>query len=168
MKMLFTLFCFLPSFVPQAQTQNKAPISLQKPKAKPTVEKYTMEYTSRIYNECVPEYVNLTGTVTYSIRQTQTDNRYFILYRIDLRQITGEGEKSGEKYKGGGVIMDKVNANYRANHTEGSDHYKVRYRSPSSQLVFNQNAHFVVANGEQKVSFNDVDDHCDTGKNTKH
>lgn len=119
-----------------------------------------MEYNSRVYNACVPEWVKLTGQVTYSVKEMRSDSKYFILYRIDLKKVTGVGETTGAVYKGGGMIMNKVNANFDHNHTEGNDIYKVRYKSPESTLIFTQKAHFVSVGGDQKVSFNEYSDSC--------
>ncbi|CAN5299390.1 hypothetical protein BH20BAC1_BH20BAC1_24410 [soil metagenome] len=127
---------------------------------KPSRTVTTMDYESRVYNECVPEFVNLKGTVTYSVKEVRNDKRYFIIYKIDLKKVTGVGEKTGQVYKGGGVIMNKVNANFEAQHTVGNDHYQVKYRSPGYNLIYTQKAHFVLANGEERVSFNDASDKC--------
>ncbi|MEO6219901.1 MAG: hypothetical protein ABIO81_05700 [Ginsengibacter sp.] len=120
----------------------------------------TTDYVSRVYNACVPEWVNLKGQVTYSIKEMRSDSRYFIIYKINLQQVRGIGESTGDMYKGGGIIMNKVNANFDNGHTVGSDRYQVRYKSANTSLTISEKAHFVFANGSQKISFNDSSDTC--------
>lgn len=121
----------------------------------------TTDYNSRIYNSCTKEWITLKGTVTYNIKEMRSDDRYFIMYDIDLSKITGKGETTGTEYKGGGHIKDKVIANNKNNHVTGSDKYKVKYHSKNSSITITENAHYVMANGETKVSFNDEVDSCE-------
>ena len=125
-----------------------------------TSSKETIDYDSRVYNECTSEWVHLKGKVTYSVKEIRSDNKYFILYQIHLKQVEGIGETTGTVYKGGGVIKNKVNAINKNGHTVGSDMYKVRYKAPNTTLIYNQKAHYVFAGGEVKVSFNDTADSC--------
>ena len=125
-----------------------------------TTSKETIDYDSRVYNECTSEWVHLKGKVTYSVKEIKSDNKYFILYQIHLKQVEGIGETTGTVYKGGGVIKNRVNAVHKNGHTVGSDMYKVRYKAPNSTLIYTQKAHYVFAGGEVKVSFNDTADSC--------
>ncbi len=120
----------------------------------------TAEYVSRVYNECVPEWVNLKGQVTYSVKEMKTDSRYFILYMINLTKVEGTGETTGAIYKGGGIIKNKVNANLVNGNVNGMDSYKVRYKSTNSTLTITEKAHFVHAGGTDRVSFGDSGDSC--------
>lgn len=121
----------------------------------------TMAYNSRIYNACTKEWITLKGTVTYSIKEMRSDNRYFIMYDIDLSKITGRGETTGTEYKGGGHIKDKVIATNENNHVIGNDKYNVKYRSANSSITITERAHYVMANGETKVEFNDAVESCE-------
>lgn len=121
----------------------------------------TMAYNSRIYNACTKEWITLKGTVTYSIKEMRSDNRYFIMYDIDLSKITGVGETTGSEYKGGGHIKDKVIASNQNNHVTGSDKYQVKYRASNSSITLTQHAHYVMSKGETKVSFNDIVESCE-------
>ncbi|MEO7801061.1 MAG: hypothetical protein ABIR81_03635 [Ginsengibacter sp.] len=132
-----------------------------KDKSTHTNSKETTAYNSRIYNACTKEWITLKGTVTYSIKEMRSDDRYFIMYDIDLSKITGVGETTGTEYKGGGHIKDKVIANNKNNHVTGNDKYKVKYRSANSSITIEEHAHYVMANGETKVSFNDAVDSCE-------
>ena len=125
-----------------------------------TSSKETVDYDSRVYNECTSEWVHLKGTVTYSVKETKSDNKYFILYQIHLTQVEGIGETTGTVYKGGGVIKNRVSDVHKNGNTVGSDMYKVRYRAPNTTLIYTQKAHYVFAGGEVKVSFNDTSDSC--------
>lgn len=141
----------------KSQTPNN---NRNEPATESTHSMQTMDYNSRVFNDCTSEWIDLKGKVTYSIKEMISDNKYFILYQINLNQIEGIGEKTGSVYKGGGVIMDKVNAFNRNGNTEGNDTYKVHYKSPTSTLTITEKAHYVFANGEVKVSFNDSSDSC--------
>ncbi len=125
-----------------------------------TSSKETVDYDSRVYNECTSEWVHLKGKVTYSIKETKSDNKYSISYQINLKQVEGIGETTGTVYKGGGVIKNRVNAINKNGNTVGSDMYKVRYKAPNTTLIYTQKAHYVFAGGEVKVSFNDTSDSC--------
>jgi hypothetical protein len=142
------------------ESSSVTPKEKNKDASERTRSKETMDYDSRVYNECTSEWVHLTGKITYSIKEMKMLNKYFISYQINLSQVTGVGEKSGTIYKGGGVIKDQVNAVNKNGHTVGNDLYKVVYRAPNSTLTYNQKAHYVFANGDVKVSFNDVADSC--------
>lgn len=121
----------------------------------------TTAYNSRIYNSCSKEWITLKGTVTYSIKEMRSDDRYFIMYDIDLSKITGRGETTGTEYKGGGHIKDKVIANNDNNHVTGNDKYKVKYHSGKSSITITEHAHYVMANGETRVEFNDAVESCE-------
>jgi len=118
------------------------------------------DYDSRVYNACVKEWVHLKGLASYNIKQVRSDERFFILYRINLRNIVGKGETTGSTYRGGGIIMNKVIANFENGHTVGTDIYKVQFKAPNTTLTFTEHAHFVFANDVQKVSFDNVSDSC--------
>jgi hypothetical protein len=164
MKVKFTSIALMLTLILSIKTFAQGNSSVAPGKTKDASErtrsKETMDYDSRVYNECTSEWVHLTGKITYSIKEMKTLNKYFILYQIDLSQVTGIGEKSGTVYKGGGVIKDQVNAVNKNGHTVGNDFYKVVYRAPNTTLIYNQKAHYVFAGGEVKVSFNDVADSC--------
>jgi len=125
-----------------------------------TNSKETMDYDSRVYNECTSEWVHLKGKITYSIKEMKSDNKYFISYQINLNQVEGIGETTGTVYKGGGVIRDRVNAVNKNGNTIGGDFYKVRYKAANTTLIYTQHAHYVFAGGDVKVSFNDTSDSC--------
>ncbi len=120
----------------------------------------TTAYNSRIYNACAKEWVTLKGTVTYSIKEMRSDDRYFIMYDIDLSKITGVGETSGTLYKGGGHIKDKVAASYKNNHVVGNNMYKVKYRAPKTSITISEHAHIVIKDDDVKVEFNDQVETC--------
>ncbi len=121
----------------------------------------TTPYNSRIYNSCTKEWIKLSGEVTYSIKEMKSDNRYFIMYDIDLSKITGVGETSGTEYKGGGHIKDKVAASYKNNHVVGNNMYKVKYRAANTSITLTEHAHFVSKGDDVKVSFDDALDSCE-------
>ncbi len=125
-----------------------------------TRSKETMDYDSRVYNECTSEWVHLKGKITYSIKEEVSEDKYYISYQMNLKQVEGIGETTGTVYKGGGIIKDRVNANNKNGHTVGSNTYKVRYKAPNTTLIYTQKAHYVFARDEVKVSFNDASDSC--------
>ena len=143
-----------------AQNKNHPSPGDNSDKAVKTNTKEVTDYDSRVYNACTKEWVHLKGLATYDIKQTQSDKRFFILYKINLRNIVGKGETTGSIYKGGGIIMNKVIANFENGHTVGTDIYKVQFKAPNTNLTFTEHAHFVFANDSQRVSFDDVSDSC--------
>jgi hypothetical protein len=163
MKIIVCLIVFGPSilFTKEIFAQkNNSSGGMNSDKAVKTDSKEITDYDSRVYNACSKEWVHLKGLATYNIKQMQSDKKFFILYRINLRNIVGKGEITGSTYKGGGVIMNKVNANFENGHTVVTDIYKVQFKAPNSTLIFTEHAHFVFANDSQRVSFNDVSDSC--------
>lgn len=142
-----------------SQVNSRAVVNPNKPEHRSSTE--TVPYDSRVYNECTSEWVHLTGLVTYRVKEMLSDNKYFILYQINLKQVRGVGETSGALYKGGGIIKDRVNAVNENGHVVGNSLYKVRYKAPNTTLTFNQKAHYVFSNNEVKVEFNDTADSCE-------
>jgi hypothetical protein len=141
---------------------NSSDVSKEKNKnaAERTRSKETMDYDSRVYNECTSEWVHLKGKITYSIKEDVSDDKYYISYQMNLKQVEGIGETTGTVYKGGGIIKDRVHANNKNGNTVGSNIYKVRYKAPNTTLIYTQKAHYVFAGGEVKVSFDDSSDSC--------
>ncbi len=121
----------------------------------------TTPYNSRIFNSCTQEWITLTGEVTYSIKEMKSDDRYFIMYDINLSKITGVGDKSGAVYKGGGHIKDKVIASYKNNHVVGNNKYNVKYKAANTSITVTQHAHYVSSKDDTKVTFNDEVESCE-------
>lgn len=162
MKIIFTVFILSTIFYTQtfSQASSTALKGENKNVTERTNSKETMDYDSRVYNECASEWVHLKGKITYSIKEMKSDNKYFISYQINLNQVEGIGETTGTVYKGGGVIRNRVNAVNKNGNTTGGDFYKVRYKAPNTTLIYTQHAHYVSAGGDVKVSFNDTSDSC--------
>lgn len=120
----------------------------------------TTDYTSRVYNECASEWVDLKGQVTYSIKEFRSEDRYSIMYRINLNNIKGKGETTGDVYKGGGIIMNKVIVNSENGHIVGKDSYRVRYKSPNSTFSIVETAHFNSSSPDKKVALSDTGEKC--------
>jgi hypothetical protein len=125
---------------------------------KPTIT--TEPYKTILFDSCRMEEVELTGQVVYRLTES-FDKGYYIDYRIDLDKISGIGKKSGTIYHGGGKIEGVVKQNEDGSKVKGKTTYKVKYvGSNGNQIFFNQNARFIMVNGETKVDFNDVYDSC--------
>ncbi len=123
--------------------------------------KTTVDYNTRIYNECNSEFVQLTGLADVSILETYSDKRYTINYSINLLKITGIGETSGLEYKGGGKIDAKVKSSLTSAKSNGTFIYKTKFMAEGTKLSFTQHAHYVeTANGVIKVEFNNISDTC--------
>ncbi len=165
MKIMLTLSVFMLSaiFSINSFSQGKSSdVSKGKNKnaSERTSSRETMDYDSRVYNECTSEWVHLKGQITYSLKEVVSDNKYFISYQMDLKKVEGVGETTGTVYKGGGIIKDRVNANNKNGNTVGSNIYKVRYKAPNTTLIYTQKAHYVFAGGETRVSFDDSSNSC--------
>jgi len=160
MKKNYTVTLLIPFLIVAVNTYSQE--NSFKNTAEHTSTKETVDYDSRVYNECTSEWVHLQGKATYDVKQISSGRRFFIIYQIDLKQITGIGEKTGAVYKGGGIIRDRVNAIYKNGHVVGNDSYKVIYRAGKTILVYNQKARYVFSGNEVKVSVNDIADYCKT------
>ncbi|MEO6327887.1 MAG: hypothetical protein ABIO55_03100 [Ginsengibacter sp.] len=125
------------------------------------ISKSTDVYADKIFNTCLNEYVNLTGTVTYFTKES-FDNGYYLNYTIDLKKVTGLGELSGIRFHGGGKIVGKVWQSEDGLNEKARVFYKVSYvSSGGNHMGFIQKATFIIKNGEVKVDFNNSSPTCE-------
>lgn len=105
--------------------------------------------------------MKLSGSIIYNVKEMRSSKKYFILYNINLKDVEGIGEKSGTVYKGGGKISDKVLNTYENNHVVGSNTYKVIYKAANTSITTTQKAHYVMANDQLKVEYNEAYESCE-------
>ena len=117
----------------------------------------TEPYSGNYFDNCRKENISLTGTVTYTIKESFYDG-YYLSYDIDLK-ATGIGEISGSVFHGGIKQMATVKA---ANGSVKSTiNYKLKFVSDrGEQITFTQIVKFISIDGETKLFFNNISDSC--------
>lgn len=121
----------------------------------------TEPYHDKIFNTCLNEYIDLKGTVTYFIKESFS-NGYYLDYIIDLDKVTGVGEISGIKFKGGGKSVGRVRQSEDGLDVKGKVSYNVKYVSPGgNHMNFKQQAIFIQKGGDIKVEFNHTSATCE-------
>jgi hypothetical protein len=125
------------------------------------ITEVTEPYADRMWNTCLNEYIALSGTVTYLLKES-IEGEYYIDYRIDLDKVIGVGEVSGIIFKGGGRIEGKVKMSNDGVDVKGSVYYNVRYTSPGgNKMNFTEHAILVENNNVVKVHFINQDATCE-------
>ena len=115
-------------------------------------------YNGNYFDSCRQENVILTGTVTYTIKESFY-NGYYLSYDIDLK-ATGTGERSGKTFRGGIKQVATVKEDLLGN-TRSKINYKLKFTSDGGeQITFTQIVRFVRIDGETKLFFNNVSDSC--------
>jgi len=115
-------------------------------------------YNGNYFDSCRQENVILTGTVTYTIKESFY-NGYYLSYDIDLK-ATGTGERSGKTFRGGIKQVATVKEDLLGN-TRSKINYKLKFTSDGGeQITFTQIVRFVPIDGETKLFFNNVSDSC--------
>jgi len=118
----------------------------------------TDEYRGSYFDSCRKENIILTGTVTYTIKESFY-NGYYLSYDIDLK-ATGTGEQSGVAFHGGIKQKATVKTDLEGN-TRSHVNYKLRFTADSGeQITFTELVRFVFKNGETKLFFDNISDSC--------
>ena len=120
--------------------------------------KITERYSGNYFDSCRQENIILTGTVTYTTKESFS-NGYYLTYNIELK-ATGIGERTGKSFHGGIKQKATVKTNVEGD-TRSIINYKLRFISKSGEhITFTQIARFVSMNGQTKVSFDNISDSC--------
>ena len=134
--------------------------SAQKNKKEFFVSDITEPYADRIYNTCLNEYVYLTGTVNYYIKESFS-NGYYLDYLITLK-ADGIGEFSGIQFHGGGKSDGRVRQNEDGTDVKGKVFYNIKYSSPGgNHMGYFQHAIFILKNNAIRVDFNNETPTCE-------
>jgi hypothetical protein len=140
--------------------ETQSPLESLKTKKIFQVTERTEQYSDKLFNTCLNEYIELSGTVTYYIKESFS-NGYYLDYIIDLDKVIGVGEISGVQFKGGGKSVGKVRVNEDGD-VKGKVSYDVKYVSPGgNHMGFKQEAIFIQRGGEIKVEFNRITPTCE-------
>ena len=117
----------------------------------------TEPYNGNYFDSCRKENISLTGTVTYTIKESFY-NGYYLSYDIDLK-ATGIGEISGSVFRGG--IKQMATVKDEGASVKATINYKLKFVSAGGeQLTFTQIVKFISIDGETKLFFNNISDSC--------
>ena len=123
-----------------------------------TYSTVTEPYSGNYFDSCRKENIILTGTVTYTIKQSIDTSSFYLSYSIDLN-ATGVGEISGTVFRGGIRQMATVKA--ENGNVKATINYKLKFVSDGGeQINFTQLVKFVFVDGETKLFFNNISDSC--------
>lgn len=123
-----------------------------------TYSTMTEPYSGSYFDSCRQENIILTGTVTYTIKESFYSG-YYLSYDINLK-ATGTGERSGTIFHGGITQNATVKEDSTGN-TKARINYKLKFVSNNGeQINFTQIVRFVFLDGEIKLFFNNISDSC--------
>ena len=95
----------------------------------------TEPYNGNYFDSCRKENISLTGTVTYTIKESSY-NGYYLSYDIDLK-ATGIGEISGSVFRGG--IKQMATVKVESGSVKSVINYKLKFVSDrGEQITFTQ------------------------------
>ncbi len=124
-----------------------------------SVSDIVQPYQDRMFNTCLNEYILLTGSSRYSIKESFI-NGFYLDYIIEVDAL-GIGEISGMEFKGGGKSVGRVRINDSGD-VKGKILYDIKYVSPGgNHMGYLQHANFILKNQEVKVEFNNETPTCE-------
>ena len=160
MKLLLFIICITSLLSCQKSTDVLLPELTSNAKKYFFVSDVTETYQSRMFNTCLNEWVSLTGTVNYHIKESH-ENGYYLDYLITLK-ADGVGESSGIQFRGGGKSDGRVRQNEDGTDVKGKVSYSIKYSSAEgNHMGYYQQAKFILKDNVIKVEFNNETPTCE-------